>query len=87
MGCYSKRLGTSEMTNHIDVYRVAWGSDQNKKRSFDGSEYWNRLVIKEEVKGLVEDLFKNDFDRESFYLRIDKVEGKNVDNERMLKKK
>ncbi len=86
------------MTNHIEVVRVKWGADPEYKKDGKTGLFQSRLVLQEEVLGLVTELIKHeilndrpkDYEyvgyRKGFWIKVDVVEPDYIDNEIQTKR-
>jgi hypothetical protein len=87
------------MTTAIKIYRVSWGftiENDSYNHHPDRVFHDERLVLEDEVEGLVSEVLKRDLlgkrgdeynyigVRPNTYLRVDTVEPENIDNERLL---
>ena len=84
------------MTTGIDIVRVKWGYENSKEIGV----FSNRLVLKDEVKDLINELVrihilqedkKGNYDMnimftKGFFLRVDTVEPDYIDNEKRVSK-
>jgi len=85
------------MTTGINIVRVSWGADPGYKKELKLGLFQNRLVLQDEVLGLVKELINHDIlnkrpkgyehvgYRKGFWIRIDVVEPDYIDNEKITK--
>ena len=87
-------LWVCTMTTGINIVRVAWGADPGYKKELKLGLFQNRLVLQDEVLGLVKELINTEFLgkrpkdyeyigwRKGFWIKVDTVEPEYIDNEK-----